>query len=121
MAGKTNTEKIPYLALEKVRALPERRQGLDGRITLRNRNSEPQTMTAIQRIQVVYDLKPRLFFLPVIHCSEIAEKVETQPAVISQPTETGAQLCTVKENDRIALRLDRVQNSRPELCPYILD
>src|ERR1044071_1247616 len=72
-------------------------------------------MAAVGRIQVINDLEPGLFFLPVINCGYIAEEMEPQPPVLFDSSDACAEVCTIQEHNGIALRLQGVQNACSEL------
>ncbi len=68
---------------------PDGHNRIDLRVVLRNLSPDPDFMTVSDRIEVINDFEPYLFFLYVIDCSEVLKMIETEKRVIMKESEDG--------------------------------
>ena len=77
MAGETNTHHVVNFSLVPVCSGPERGDGWDLKMVLRDSGFQAEVDVRVQRVKFIDDLKPR-FIAEVIDAREVGEKIEAE-------------------------------------------
>ena len=77
MAGETNTHHVVNFALVPVGGGPERGDGWDLKMVLRDSGFQAEVDVRVQRVKFIDDLKPR-FIAEVIDARDVGDKIEAE-------------------------------------------